>query len=76
MAAAAKSGGLPKFTGNGQPVPGGTNLPNQNWTNVGYQVPGMNMPVPGNDDLAKYLQQVIYFIPMFWVYVEAARWAG
>ncbi|PWA96046.1 ARF-GAP domain 5 [Artemisia annua] len=58
MAAAAKSGGLPKFTGNGQPVPGGTNLPNQNWTNVGYQVPGMNMPVPGNDDLAKYLQQM------------------
>nr|GEY63148.1 hypothetical protein [Tanacetum cinerariifolium] len=47
------SGGLPKFTGNGQP--GGTSLPN----------PGMIMPVPGNDDLAKYLQQVICLIPMF-----------
>ncbi|KAI3769234.1 hypothetical protein L6452_00334 [Arctium lappa] len=60
MAAAAKSGGLPKFAGNGQQqqVPGGTNLSNQNWANVGYQFPGMQMPAPGKDDLEKYLQQM------------------
>ncbi|KAI3820569.1 hypothetical protein L1987_08117 [Smallanthus sonchifolius] len=49
MAAAAKSGGLPKFSGNWQqPVPGGTNLSNQNWP-AGYQIPGMMM---------QYLQQM------------------
>ena len=60
MAAAAKSGGLPKFAGNGQQqqVSGGTNLSNQNWANVGYQFPGMQMPAPGKDELEKYLQQV------------------
>ncbi|KAI3509883.1 hypothetical protein L1887_25407 [Cichorium endivia] len=50
MAAAAKSGGLPKL--NGQ------QLPNQNWANVGYQFPGVQMPAPGKDDLDKYLQQM------------------
>ncbi|XP_024968061.1 probable ADP-ribosylation factor GTPase-activating protein AGD5 [Cynara cardunculus var. scolymus] len=60
MAAAAKSGGLPKFAGNGQQqqVSGGTNSSNQNWTNVGYQFPGMQMPAPGKDELEKYLQQM------------------
>ncbi|KAJ9562779.1 hypothetical protein OSB04_007939 [Centaurea solstitialis] len=60
MAAAAKSGGLPKFAGNGQQqqVSGGTNLPNQNWANVGYQFPGMQAPAPGKDELEKYLQQM------------------
>lgn len=57
MAAAAKSGTLPKFPGNGQ-LHGGTNLPNQNWPNVAYQIPGMQMPAPGKDELEKYLQQV------------------
>ncbi|GJV82989.1 hypothetical protein Tco_1522887 [Tanacetum coccineum] len=47
MAVAAKSGGLPKFTGNRQP--GGTSLPN----------PRMIMLVPRNDDLTKYLQFLI-----------------
>ncbi|KAK9269517.1 hypothetical protein L1049_001293 [Liquidambar formosana] len=47
MAAAAKSvGGVPKFPGNTQqPGSNGTNLPTQNWPNVGYQIPGMMMPV-------------------------------
>lgn len=62
MAAAAKSGGLHKFPGNGQQqvAAGGTNLPpNQNWPNVGYQIPGtgMMMPAVGKDE-EKYLQEV------------------
>ena len=59
MAAAAKSGGLPNVPGNGQqPVSSGINLPNQNWPNAGYQVPGMMMPAGGKDEVEKYLQQV------------------
>ncbi|KAI3717865.1 hypothetical protein L1987_69760 [Smallanthus sonchifolius] len=55
MAAADKSGGLPKFSGNGQqPVPGGTTLPNQNWP-TGYQIPGPMMPAGGTEELEKYL---------------------
>ncbi|XP_023730382.2 ADP-ribosylation factor GTPase-activating protein AGD5 [Lactuca sativa] len=62
MAAAAKSGGLHKFPGNGQQqvAAGGTNLPpNQNWPNVGYQIPGtgMMMPAVGKDE-EKYLQEM------------------
>nr|XP_043621186.1 ADP-ribosylation factor GTPase-activating protein AGD5-like isoform X1 [Erigeron canadensis] len=54
MAAAAKSGGLPNFSVNGQHnVSGGTSLPIQNWPNVSYQ-----NPVPGKDELEKYLQQM------------------
>ncbi|XP_071693101.1 ADP-ribosylation factor GTPase-activating protein AGD5-like isoform X2 [Rutidosis leptorrhynchoides] len=59
MAAAAKSGGLPKFPGNGQqPVSGGTNLPNQNWPNAVYQFPGMMMPAGGKEEIENYLQQM------------------
>ncbi|XP_076934172.1 ADP-ribosylation factor GTPase-activating protein AGD5-like [Bidens hawaiensis] len=61
MAAAAKSGGLPNLVGNGQQVPGGTatNSSNQNWPNIGYQIPGMQqMPAPGKIELDKYLQQM------------------
>ncbi|KAL8205523.1 hypothetical protein R6Q57_009074 [Mikania cordata] len=59
MAAAAKSGGLPNLVGNGQ-VSGGsaTNMSNQNWPNIGYQIPGMQMPAPGKLELDKYLQQM------------------
>ncbi|KAJ0923581.1 putative Arf GTPase activating protein [Helianthus annuus] len=58
MAAAAKSGGLPKFSGNWQqPLPVGTNLPNQNWP-TGYQIPGMMMPAGGKEELEKYFQQM------------------
>lgn len=58
MAAAAKSGGLPKLPGNGQQqVAGGAHLPNQNWPNAGYQIPGMMMPAGGKDD-EKYLQEM------------------
>lgn len=59
MAAAAKSGGLPKFPVNGQQnISGGTDMSNQNWPNVGFQVPGVHMPAPGKDELEKYLQQM------------------
>ncbi|PWA49707.1 arf GTPase activating protein [Artemisia annua] len=59
MAAAAKSGGLHNVPGNGQqPVSSGINLPNQNWPNAGYQVPGMMMPAGGKDEVEKYLQQL------------------
>nr|GEV19105.1 probable ADP-ribosylation factor GTPase-activating protein AGD5 [Tanacetum cinerariifolium] len=59
MAAAAKSGGLPNLPGNGQQsVSSGINLPNQNWPNAGYQVPGMMMPAGGKDEVEKYLQQL------------------
>lgn len=58
MAAAAKSGGIPKFSGNGQQaVPGGTSLANQSWP-TGYQIPGLMMPAGGTEELEKYLQQV------------------
>lgn len=63
MAAAAKSAGvMPKFVGNAQQSgPNGTNVPTQNWPNVGYQFPGMMMPGVGNNELQKYMQQVEYF---------------
>lgn len=60
MAAVAKSGGSPKYSGNWQPpMPAGTSLPNQNWPN-GYQIPGMMMPVAGKEELEKYLPQVVF----------------
>ncbi|KAF8370150.1 hypothetical protein HHK36_031780 [Tetracentron sinense] len=58
MAAAVKSStGDPKFPGNTQqPSSNGTHLPAQNWTNVGYQVPGMLMTVAGQNEVQKHLQ--------------------
>ncbi|THG22957.1 hypothetical protein TEA_019574 [Camellia sinensis var. sinensis] len=60
MAAAAKSAGVvPQFVGNAQPPgPNGTNLPTQNWPNVGYQFPGVMMPAAGNIELQKYMHQI------------------
>lgn len=62
MAAAAKSGGvLPNLTGIAQPpVADGTTLPTPNWSNVGFQFPGMMTPAAGNNELLKYMQQVVY----------------
>ncbi|KAL7186363.1 hypothetical protein ACSBR2_028163 [Camellia fascicularis] len=61
IAAAAKSAGVvPQFAGNAQPPgPNGTNLPTQNWPNVGYQFPGVMMPAAGNIVLQKYMHQMV-----------------
>ncbi|KAH7546508.1 hypothetical protein FEM48_Zijuj01G0208200 [Ziziphus jujuba var. spinosa] len=58
MAAAAKSAGSdPKFPGIAQqPASNGINLSTQGWPNVGYQIPGMMMPVGGQADLQKLMQ--------------------
>ncbi|KAM7495490.1 hypothetical protein LguiB_030099 [Lonicera macranthoides] len=60
MAAAAKSGGgMPNFPGNvQQPASNGTNLSSQNWSNVGYQFPGMMMPGSGKSELIENYMQV------------------
>ncbi|XP_077243285.1 ADP-ribosylation factor GTPase-activating protein AGD5-like [Tasmannia lanceolata] len=64
MAAAAKSGGAPPSTFPGKPrhpssndahVLNGT-LPAQNWPNLGFQIPGMMMPIAGQNDLQKLVQ--------------------
>ncbi|XVE80222.1 hypothetical protein DITRI_Ditri14bG0122300 [Diplodiscus trichospermus] len=52
MAAAAKSApGNPQ-----QPPSNGTSIPTQTWPNIGYQIPGMMMPVAGQADLQKLMQ--------------------
>lgn len=58
MAAAAKSTGVaPKFPINAQQhSSNGTNLPTQNWPNMGYQIPGMMMQAAGNNDMQKFMQ--------------------
>ncbi|XXG59694.1 hypothetical protein AAC387_Pa04g1733 [Persea americana] len=62
MAAASKSaagGGASIFHGKtdkpGSQLLNG-NLPVQNWPNVGYQTPGMTMPMGGQNDLQKHMQ--------------------
>ncbi|XWS11099.1 hypothetical protein CRYUN_Cryun38cG0054600 [Craigia yunnanensis] len=52
MAAAAKS--APGNTQ--QPPSNGTSIPTQTWPNIGYQIPGMMMPVTGQVDLQKLMQ--------------------
>ncbi|XWS09932.1 hypothetical protein CRYUN_Cryun39dG0032300 [Craigia yunnanensis] len=52
MAAAAKS--APGNTQ--QPPSNGTSIPTQTWPNIGYQIPGMMMPVAGQADLQKLMQ--------------------
>ncbi|XP_073268829.1 ADP-ribosylation factor GTPase-activating protein AGD5 isoform X2 [Populus alba] len=57
MAAAAKSvGGDLKLSGSIQQGPNGINIPAQNWPNMGYQIPGLMMPVAGQGDLQKLMQ--------------------
>eukprot|EP00262_Sarcandra_glabra_P021668 TRINITY_DN927_c0_g1_i1.p1 TRINITY_DN927_c0_g1~~TRINITY_DN927_c0_g1_i1.p1 ORF type:complete len:468 (-),score=89.47 TRINITY_DN927_c0_g1_i1:299-1702(-) len=61
MAAAAKSGGaLPTLPGKTQQsssnnghMLGGSSSPAQNWPNLVFQIPGMTMPVAGQNDLQK-----------------------
>ncbi|XP_022717030.1 probable ADP-ribosylation factor GTPase-activating protein AGD5 isoform X2 [Durio zibethinus] len=52
MAAAAKS--APGITQ--QPPSTGTSIPTQTWPNIGYQIPGMMVPVAGQADLQKFMQ--------------------
>ncbi|KAF9672870.1 hypothetical protein SADUNF_Sadunf11G0089200 [Salix dunnii] len=58
LAAAAKSvGGDLKLPGSiQQQGPNGINIPAQNWPNMGYQIPGLMMPVAGQGDLQKLMQ--------------------
>ncbi|KAL4566854.1 hypothetical protein LXL04_030980 [Taraxacum kok-saghyz] len=37
---------------------GDTNMPNQNWPNVSYQIPGIMMPAGGGKDDEKYLHEM------------------
>ena len=61
LAAAAKSvGGDLKFPGSiQQHGPNGINIPAQNWPNMGYQIPGLILPVSGQGDLQKLMQVYI-----------------
>ncbi|KAL9403577.1 hypothetical protein Peur_000549 [Populus x canadensis] len=58
MATAAKSaGGDQKLSGSiQQQGPNGISIPVQNWPNIGYQIPGLMMPVAGQGDLQKLKQ--------------------
>ncbi|KAJ6770480.1 ADP-RIBOSYLATION FACTOR GTPASE-ACTIVATING PROTEIN AGD5 [Salix purpurea] len=58
LAAAAKPvGGDLKLSGSiQQQGPNGINIPAQNWPNMGYQIPGLMMPVAGQGDLQKLMQ--------------------
>ncbi|CAN1239143.1 ADP-ribosylation factor GTPase-activating protein AGD5, partial [Linum grandiflorum] len=56
MAAAAKAGGGSVSANGQQAGPNGFNLPAQNWPNVGYQIPGLMVPVAGQGDLHKLMQ--------------------
>ncbi|KAL6205654.1 hypothetical protein ACLB2K_022909 [Fragaria x ananassa] len=58
MAAAGKSAGMDqKFSGIGQqPVSNGSSLPSQSWPNVGYQIPGLMMPVDGQGGMKNVAQ--------------------
>ncbi|KAL0443491.1 UNVERIFIED_CONTAM: ADP-ribosylation factor GTPase-activating protein AGD5 [Sesamum latifolium] len=47
---------VPRAAGNTQLGLNVTNLPNQSWSNVGYQFPGMMKPAAGNIELEKYMQ--------------------
>lgn len=58
MAAAGKSAGMDqKFSGIAQqPVSNGSSLPAQSWPNVGYQIPGLMMPVDGQGGMKNVAQ--------------------
>lgn len=34
----------------------GTNMPAQNWANLGYQIPGLTMPLAGQNEVEKLVQ--------------------
>ena len=58
MATAAKSaGGDQKLSGSiQQQGPNGISILAQDWPNIGYQIPGLMMPVAGQSDLQKLKQ--------------------
>ncbi|KNA24097.1 hypothetical protein SOVF_018930 isoform A [Spinacia oleracea] len=58
MAAAAQAAnGASKSPANmQQPGLNGSNLPTQNWTGLGYQIPGLTMPLAGQNELPKLVQ--------------------
>ncbi|KAL2944062.1 ADP-ribosylation factor GTPase-activating protein AGD5 [Bienertia sinuspersici] len=57
MAAAAQAGnGAPKPVNMQQPGLNSTNLPTQNWSNAGYQIPGLTMPLAGQNEFHKLAQ--------------------
>ncbi|GAB4846320.1 hypothetical protein Ancab_025326 [Ancistrocladus abbreviatus] len=39
-----------------QPGLNGTNMPSPSWPNIGYQIPGMMIPLPGQNELQKAVQ--------------------
>jgi stromal membrane-associated protein len=72
MAAAAKSvGGDLKLSGSiQQQGPNGINIPAQNWPNMGYQIPGLMMPVAGQGDLQKLMQVHIMELQVAFIFTD------
>ncbi|ESQ43037.1 hypothetical protein EUTSA_v10013423mg [Eutrema salsugineum] len=57
MAAAKAAGGTPNGV-NQQAVANALNLASANWSNTGYQIPGMTNPAGGQADLQKLMQNM------------------
>lgn len=57
MAAAKAAGGAPNGL-NQQAVANALNLASANWSNTGYQIPGMTNPGGGQTDLQKLMQVI------------------
>ncbi|GMH05665.1 hypothetical protein Nepgr_007505 [Nepenthes gracilis] len=57
-AAAESANGASKSPANMQQLGllNGTNMPTSNWPNIGYQIPGMTMPLGGQNELQKFMQ--------------------
>jgi stromal membrane-associated protein len=71
MAAAAKSvGGDLKLSGSIQQGPNGISIPAQNWPNMGYQIPGLMMPVAGQGDLQKLMQVHIMELQVAFIFTD------
>lgn len=65
MAAAAKAaGGIPNGV-NQQAIANALSLASANWSNTGYQVPGMTNPGGGQADLQKLMQVSISLLHLF-----------
>lgn len=67
-AAKAAGGGTPNGVNQQQAVANALNLASANWSNTGYQIPGMTNPVGGQADLQKLMQVrspfYLFFISM------------
>ncbi|KFK27048.1 hypothetical protein AALP_AA8G327600 [Arabis alpina] len=57
MAAAKAAGGNPNGV-NQQAVANALNLASANWSNTGYQIPGMTNPAGGQADIQKFMQNM------------------